>query len=144
MKKIPWIYISLIAAIISFIVLWLLIGSWKASLLLGILSGIITFLYNPVRRYMKAFWSVISILITTNTFSLKFVLNFFRSESFGNIESQIGESSIVYSIALVLLCALLLVLDYFERSETPILNWCRFLFILTTCSVMLPTLFRRS
>lgn len=123
MKKIPWIYISLIAAVIAFVVLWLLIGNWKASLLLGVLSGVITLLYNPVRRYMKAFWSVLSILITTNTFSLKFVLHFFSSESFGNIETQIGTSSIIYSVALVLLCALLLVLDYFERNGTPVFKW---------------------
>ncbi len=122
MKKIPWIYISLIAAVIAFLVLWLLIGNWKASLLLGILSGVITLLYNPVRRYMKAFWTVLSILITTNSFSLKFVLHFFSNESVGNIRTQIGTTSIVYSLALVLLCALLLVLDYFERSGNPIFN----------------------
>jgi hypothetical protein len=123
MKKIPWIYISLIAAIIGFVALWLLIGNWKVALLLGVLSGVITLFYNPVRRYMKAFWSVLSILVTTNMFSLKLVLHFFSSESNGSIESQIGTSSIVYSIALVLLCALLLVLDYFERNGIPIFNW---------------------
>ncbi len=123
MKKIPWIYISLIATGIAFLVMWILIGNWKVALLLGILSGVITLIYNPVRRYMKAFWSILSILVTTNTFSLKFVLYFFSQESAGNVETQVGTTSVVYSISLLLLCALLLVLDYFERNDKPIFNW---------------------
>jgi len=123
MKKIPWIYISLIATVIAFVVLWLLIGNWKAALLLGVLSGVITLLSNPIRRYMKAFWSILSILVTTNTFSLKFVFYFLSQESAGNIETQVGTTSVVYSISLLLLCAMLLVLDYFERNDKPIFNW---------------------
>lgn len=123
MKKIPWIYISFIAAILAFVMLRLLIGSWQVSLILGVLSGLITLTHNPVRRYMKAFWSVLSVLITTNSFSLKFVLHYFNKEAIGNVETQIGTTSIVYSISLVLLCSLLLILDYFERNGKPVFNW---------------------
>lgn len=123
MKKIPWIYTSLIAALLVFLSLWLLIGNWQVSLILGLLSGLITLTYNPLRRYIKAFWSVLSVLITTNSFSLKFVLHYFNQEAIGNVETHIGTTSIVYSIALVLLCLLLLILDYFERNGKPVFNW---------------------
>ncbi|MEM6719262.1 MAG: LPO_1073/Vpar_1526 family protein [Bacteroidota bacterium] len=123
MKKIPWIYISLLSTVIAFFVLWLLIGNVKASLLLSILTGAITLFYNPVTRYMRAFWSVLSILVTTNTFSLKIALYFFNQESIGNIETNIGTSSVVLTIVLLLLCALLLVLDHFERNDKPIFSW---------------------
>jgi hypothetical protein len=116
MKKTNWIYVSLIVSIIGFIVTWLLFQNWKLSLTLAVLSGLLTLSFNPVRRYMKAFWSVLSLLITMNTFSLKFALKFFNENSIGDLETQIGTSSIVLSISLVLLCSLLLVLDFFERN----------------------------
>lgn len=125
MKNTPWIYISLIAALIAFVILWLLIGNWQASMILGVLSGLITLTFNPVRRYMKAFWSVLSVLITTNSFSLKFVLHYLNKDTVGSVETQIGTTSIVYSIALVLLCVLLLILDYFERNGKPVFNCTR-------------------
>jgi amino acid permease len=116
MKKTNWFYVSLTVSIIGFIVTWLQFQNWKISLTLSVLSGLFTLSFNPVRRYMKAFWSVLSLLITMNTFSLKFALNFFNENSIGELETQLGTSSIILSISLVLLCSLLLVLDFFERN----------------------------
>ena len=73
-KKNSWILISLGIATIAFIISWLLLGYWKVSLIVAVISGLITLSLNPIRRYMKAFWSVFSLLITLNSMSLKFVL----------------------------------------------------------------------
>ena len=116
MKKTNWIYISLIVSIIGFIVTWLLFENWKLSLSLALISGLLSLSFNPVRRYMKAFWSVLSLLITINTFSLKFAFTFFNENTNGDFETQIGTSSTVLSVSLVILCTLLLILDFFERN----------------------------
>lgn len=117
MKNNNWIYTSLIVLIIGFLVSWILIGDWKIGLIIGVTSGLITLAYNPTTRYMRAFWSVLSLLITMNSFSLKFVVEIFNKYLHGNINAEIGNSSTALSIMLVLLCALLLVLDFFQRNS---------------------------
>lgn len=119
MKNKNWIFTSLIIAIIGFIVSWILVGNWKVGLTLGILSGLITLAYNPVTRYMRAFWSVLSLLIGINSFSLKFVSDFYNNYSSGNIQTEIGNSSVTLSIILALLCVVLVILDFFERNKLP-------------------------
>jgi hypothetical protein len=118
MKTKNWIFTSLIIATIGFIVSWILVGNWKVGLTLGVISGLITLAYNPVTRYMRAFWSVLSLLIGINSFSLKFVSDFYNSFSSGNIQSEIGNSSITLSILLAILCVVLVILDFFERNKT--------------------------
>lgn len=68
---------------------------------------------------MKAFWSVFSLLITLNSFSLNLVINLFDKNGEGKLNADLGNASTVLSISLVLLAALLLVLDFFERNKTP-------------------------
>ncbi len=115
-KNNNWIYISIATAILSFIVSWLLLGYWKISLVIAVISGLIAFSFNPVRRYMKAFWSVFSLLITLNSLSLKFALQFLTNSTLGDIEANIGTTSITLSISLIVLCIILLLLDFFERN----------------------------
>lgn len=122
MKKINWIYITLVVFILGFIVSWLLLKNWKISLILATISALVALTFNPVRRYMKAFWSVFSLLLTLNSFSLKFVLKFLKTNTLGEIDGGIGNSSIVLSISLVILCLFLLVLDFFERNGIPKLD----------------------
>jgi len=117
MKTKNWIFTSLIIATIGFIVSWILVGNWKVGLTLGFISGIITLVYNPVTRYMRAFWSVLSLLIGINSFSLKFVSDFYNSFSSGNVQTEIGNTSISLSIILAILCIVLLILDFFERNK---------------------------
>jgi hypothetical protein len=119
MKKQSWIYTSLAVFAVGFIISWLLLENWKISLIIATISGLMTLTFNPVRRYMKAFWSVFSLLISLNTFSLKFILKFVNNNSIGNFEGGIGNTSIVLSVSLVLLCVCLLVLDFFERNGIP-------------------------
>jgi len=119
MKKISWIYITLFVFVISFFISWLLLKNWKISLVLATISGVITFTSNPVRRYMKAFWSVFSLLLTLNSLSLKFILKQVNTNTAGQIEGDIGDSSIVLSISLLILCLFLLLLDFFERNGIP-------------------------
>ena len=111
MKNRNWFFTSLIIAIIGFIVSWIFVGNWKVGLTLGILSGLITLAYNPVTRYMRAFWSVLSLLIGINSFSLKFVSEFYNNYSSGNIQTEIGNSSVTLSIILASLCVVLVILD---------------------------------
>jgi hypothetical protein len=119
MKNRNWIFTSLIISVIGFLVSWVLVGNWKTSLVLGIISGVIMLSHNPVTRYMRAFWSVLSLLIGINSFSLKFASDFYNSFSSGNIQSEIGNSSITLSIILALLCIILIILDFFERNKMP-------------------------
>lgn len=122
MKKINWVYISITIFIIGFLLSWLLLENWKIALLLGVISGLITLAFNPVRRYMKAFWSILSLLITLNTFSLNFVFQFISDNSFADFDARMGTHSVILSISLVLLCIILLILDFLERNEIFKLN----------------------
>lgn len=119
MKKINWIYITLIVFVIAFVISWLLLKNWKISLISATTSGVLTFTSNPVRRYMKAFWSVFSLLLTLNSLSLKFILKQVNTNTTGQVEGDIGSSSIVLSVSLVILCLFLLLLDFFERNGIP-------------------------
>ncbi|EAQ51232.1 MAG: hypothetical protein CMF35_02825 [Leeuwenhoekiella sp.] len=71
---------------------------------------------------MKAFWSVFSLLITLNSMSLKFVSNFFTENSINDIEASIGTTSSILNISLIVLCVVLLILDFFERNGSPIFS----------------------
>lgn len=118
-KKTSWIYITLTVFIVAFIISWLLLKKWEISLILATISGVLTFTSNPIRRYMKAFWSVFSLLLTLNSFSLNFILKQVNTNTTGQIEADIGNSSIVLSVSLVILCLFLLLLDFFERNGMP-------------------------
>lgn len=121
-KKNSWILISLGIATIAFIISWLLLGYWKVSLIVAVISGLIALSLNPIRRYMKAFWSVFSLLITLNSISLKFVSKFFTKNSINDIEASIGTTSSILNISLIVLCVVLLILDFFERNGSPIFS----------------------
>ena len=117
MKKNNWVYISLSIAIIGFIIAWILTENWKVGLIMGILSGLVVLMYNPVTRYMRAFWYVLSLLIGINSFSLKIITDFYNSYSSGNVKAEIGNSSITLSVILAILCVILIILDFFERNN---------------------------
>lgn len=117
MKKKNWIYTSIAVFLISFLVSLLLINNWKISLILGIIAGVITQINNPIRRYMKAFWVLLSFLISLNSFTLQLASNFKTSILKGHGKYEIGKTSIILTVLLALLCILLLILDYLERNK---------------------------
>lgn len=120
MKKTNWIYTTMIVFAIAFIISWLLLKSWKISLISATISGAIIYTLNPVRRYIKAFWSVLALLVTLNSFALKIILKLVNTSSTGQLEFETGSSSIILNVSLVALCIILLVLDFFERNGVPI------------------------
>lgn len=119
-KKINWIWISLVASLIAFLISWLFIGNWKISLILSVIAGLITISFNPIRRYIKFCWVCISLLVSTNTFSLKLAIIFFGDSSLGQVETQLGVQSITLSILLFLLCVFFGFMDYLERNDRDV------------------------
>ncbi len=108
-KYIPY----LILGIIPFIITIIYTESFLLSILSSIAVVIIILLYNPKRRYFRAFWYVISLLASTNLFFIQLIGNLkgisfnFKHEGF----------NVVQSIALILLAIVLLILDYLERNK---------------------------
>lgn len=121
-KKNNWILVSLGIASIAFIISWLLLGYWKVSLIVAVICGLIALSLNPVRRYMKAFWAVFSLLISLNSLSLKFASHFLTKNSINDIEASMGTISSILNISLIVLCVVLLSLDFFERNGSPIFS----------------------
>lgn len=105
----------LVGLIIGFLSL-LLIPSLYFGIPVFIIVSLLLILNNPKRRFMRVFWIVFSAFITLNKFSLWVAGSVFNFDFYFN-------STVIpwiVSITLLLLSALLLVLDYFERNKKPI------------------------
>lgn len=112
-----WIYVILAIGALAFIATYALLQNWKVSIILALIAACVTALYNPVRRYMRAFWAVFSLVISINTYSLSLLGNLTSPDSDFDIEVSLGEPSVWVSILLILLCVILLLLDFKERNS---------------------------
>jgi|GEM_PF-1821035 len=110
--KTNWIITSLISGIIGGLIAWLLTGSWQIGILSAVLIFVIVLMSNPKRRFMKAFWVVLSILVILNRFYFEIIGNV-SGTSYKVGSNEIGDS---VSIFLIILAALCLLLDYLERN----------------------------
>jgi hypothetical protein len=115
-RKNNWYIVVIVVTFITIALGYYFTSSWKISLILGIISGIITLIYNPITRYMRAFWTVLSALVSLNTLSLSFFLSFSNENTNGFLNTSVGDKSIVLTIGLTIICCILLFLDSRERS----------------------------
>lgn len=83
------------------------------SIILGIVSIIAIWYYNPERRYWRAFWYVLVALITTNNFSIELLANY------SNLDIDLKyEDNNVVSIILAILLVVLAILDFLQRNKS--------------------------
>lgn len=114
-----WWFVSICVGFFGFLVSSFLIENWKWGLLIGFFAGVITFLKNPKTRFMRAFWAVLSLLISINYFSINLILDYVHRGEQDNLKAKltISEPSVIISILLVILLIVLAVLDYMERKK---------------------------
>lgn len=98
----------MVAGIISYFIY----GHWKLSIASSILVMIVVLLNNPKRRYMKAFWVVLSMLLMLNKFYFEII------GSLTDVNYKIGTNEIGNSVSifLIILAVICLILDYLERN----------------------------
>ena len=94
------------------IITWFLTGNWKLSLGSAILVFVIVLMNNPKRRYMKAFWVVLSMILILNKFY------FDIAGKISGIDFKVGANKVGNSvtICLIILAVVCLILDYLERN----------------------------
>lgn len=113
MKLSNWYVKSFLTGVISGLFSLLLYQSYHFGLFTFVLVTVLMVINNPKRRFMKAFWVVLSIFLALNKFSLWIAGAVFNVNFVFN--SSILHWSV--SIGLLILAAILLVLDYLERSN---------------------------
>ena len=112
-KRVSWIFVSIGVGLLTGILSYLIFFNYKISILILILVTSITFIYNPVRRYIKIFWAAFSSFIFLNKFSIDFVVDL------ANLKINISNNtSIILSTFLFVLCIIALILDFFERNKS--------------------------
>lgn len=114
-----WWLASLIVGLVAFLISIILIGKWKIALALGIIASVLTIFRNPKTRFMRAFWAVLSLLISVNYFSINLILNYLHKSDNSDLDVQLSikEPSVILSILLILLLIILAILDYHERKK---------------------------
>jgi tetratricopeptide (TPR) repeat protein len=112
MKK-NWIYVSLAASIVAILLTLFFTRNLIAVLLVGIFTFVIIVLANPIRRFMKAFWVLLSLIISLNKVTFKIFLSFNN----GELEIAHPETASFVTVALIVLATVCLLLDYLERSH---------------------------
>jgi hypothetical protein len=108
-----WYLKSIVTGLLSGVVSMILFPNLLFGISVFALVTLIMILNNPKRRFMKAFWVVLSVFIGLNKFSLWIAGKIFDV-------SFIFDTSVLdwtVSIVLLLLAALLLFLDYLERTD---------------------------
>lgn len=108
--KINWIVTSLIAATIAGMITWFLTGNWKVALVGSAIVFVIVMINNPKTRYMKAFYAVLFPILCNVYFTIQS-----KTENF-DIEAGLRELDKTTTIALAIIAAICLLLDYLERS----------------------------
>jgi len=109
--KLPWIVTSIIVGTISGCVAFYFSSHSKISVAIAVIVGVIAYISNPKKRYMKAFWVVLAVFVTLNKFFFKIVGNLL------GIEFEVGSNNLplLVNIMLLLLAGVLLLLDQLER-----------------------------
>lgn len=110
--KINWIIISIILAITGGLITFLLTKSWKLSIVSSVLIFVIALINNPRRRFIKAFWVILSMTMILNRYFFEYTGKLF------DIDLKIGtnEAEPVVTVFLIILAGLALILDYLERG----------------------------
>ena len=107
-----WIITSILSGIVGGIFSYLLINNWKLAFISSIIVAIIVLMNNPKRRYMKAFWVVLSMVVILNKYYFEIIGNL--SDTHFKIGSN--ETGDLVSIFLIILAITCLILDFFERN----------------------------
>lgn len=107
-----WVTISILSALISGLTTFLLTMNWKLSILISGLIFLIVLANNPKRRYMKAFWVVLSMILILNKFFFQVI------GEISEIHFKLGSNKIgsAVTISLIFLAGITLLLDYLERN----------------------------
>ncbi|WP_127022777.1 hypothetical protein [Flagellimonas beolgyonensis] len=111
--KLNWFVISFFIGVLAGIICFLVSKSISLSLIIGFLVLLVMMLYNPQRRYIKAFWAILINLILLNRVVYKF-LGKIANVSF-EISSPVLSDTV--SVSLVLLCIITLIFDFIERNQ---------------------------
>lgn len=125
--KSNWILLPIVG-FLAFIIVWcyMELSAETAGVyaLISIVTvGILMRYFNPKRRYMRAFWTIMALLSSINIISFKFVLekvNLILNKIGLSVEELVIERSdntYEYSIGLIVLAALALYLDYKTREQ---------------------------
>ena len=110
-NKLSWIIISIIGGGVAFLLSYYFLDfeHLKIALGIGVLSILILIIYNPKRRFLRAFYYVISIFIFSNKFFLEF--------AFDNIHGGISNLTAWENAVLLFVAGISLTLDYFENRD---------------------------
>lgn len=108
-----WLLIASLLGLLTGIITFFLTNSWKLATLAGMLITIAVMINNPERRFIKAFWVVISMILVLNKYFFEFV------GDFSGIQFKFGSLVLVNMVTalLVLIAVFCLVLDYFDLKE---------------------------
>ncbi len=106
-----WTIKAVVSAVITFAITYLLTHSTITAAISAVVIFIILLIYNPQTRYLMAFYTVISPLVSTIAFTIKA-----KTENF-DIWAGIKELNPTTTIALFIIAVICLLLDYFERNE---------------------------
>lgn len=110
--KTNWILTSVIAASLGGLVTYLLTRNWKLALIGALLIFVLMLINNPKRRYMKAFWTILSLILVLNQFFFRIVGEIFGIQ-FEFENEAVGD---IVTVCLIVLAAITLFLDYLERG----------------------------
>lgn len=108
-----WYIISIISGIIGGVIALIILNNWKISLISGLSVFIIILFNNPKRRYIKAFWIIISLIATLNSYFFKLTSDVLGIDFL--IEKKGNGGNVI--LALVFLAMLCLFLDFLERKR---------------------------
>ena len=110
--KNTWIKTSISAGIVAGIITFVLTSNWKVALIIATAATVLVVVSNPKKRYMRVFWMLAAMFILLNRFAFQFVGQIFGID----FEIKSNMISDTVSIALLILSALALILDYLERN----------------------------
>ena len=108
-----WTITSIGTGILGGLLSHLIVKDWRVNLLVALIVTIGMLINNPQKRYMRAFWVLLSMFFVLNRFFFKLV------GSISDINFEFGSNEIhwIVSIALLILAGSCLRLDYLERNE---------------------------
>ncbi len=123
-RKISWWIIAIIASIIAIIIKIILDfkPNWVDEILIGSVVGMIVLLFNPKRRYYKAFWTSMTLLSSISLIPAFNISANVDTTSFGKLEKFLFKLIIddphpIIYIVLGCVALVCLLLDYYERKR---------------------------
>ncbi|WP_420573449.1 hypothetical protein [Kordia sp.] len=108
-----WFLISLAAGVIGGFLAYILSGFWQIGIVSAVLIMIVVLLSNPARRYIKAFFFLISVFLCLNKMFFKISGEILGVEFMA--ESEHTDTILSVGILILALCCLLL--DYLQQND---------------------------